>query len=76
MYFQLVAILVEEKNDILAFANYKDTTGDTAPIKNQEKKCEIKVEAISEQHAKSQTQTSISSQPNTGKYKLRQYKKF
>ena len=37
--------MVEEKKDVAAFANFKDESNASAPVKPQEKKVEMKVEA-------------------------------
>ena len=50
--------MVEEKKDIAAFTNYKDESGADAPIKSQEKKPEIKVEATTQKQQITQTQTA------------------
>jgi len=61
----LVGILVEDKKDVSAFANYKDESGASAPPKPQEKKPEVKVEATTTQTQ--QTSKAHSSNSHTGR---------
>lgn len=72
---QLVGILVEEKNDVAAFANYKDESGASAPAQPQEKKIEVKVEATTTASGPSQqkAQSAPTEKTSTGNFRFYQF---
>lgn len=57
--------MVEEKKDVAAFTNYKDESGAPAPVKPQEKKIEMKVEAITQSAGPSHQKTQSASAEKT-----------
>ncbi len=59
----MVGILVEEKKDVAAFANYKDESGAAAPAKPQEKK----VEATTTASAGTQQKSASAEKTSSGK---------